>query len=124
MPVWFQWIVGLIGTGGLGKLLWDLTQLLTGRGKRKAESAVMLVNSATEYADKLDKRLDSINARFDEFRREQEKQNRVNDRRWREQDQLLIAHSRWDHQMVNTLRAKGVHVEEPPPLWLAPEGTA
>lgn len=124
MPVWFQWVVGLIGTGGLGKLLWDVTQVFTGRGKRKAESAVMLVNSATEYADKLDKRLDSINARFDEFRHEQEQRNKANDRRWREQDQLLIAHARWDHQVASALRAKGARVEEPPPLWLTPEGTS
>lgn len=123
MPPWFQWLVGLIGTGGIGKLLWDLTHVFTGRGKRKAESAVMLVNSATEYADKLDKRLDSMGERFDEFRREQEKRNRDNDRRWRDQDRILLEHSKWDHKVVSTLRSQGVRIEEPPPLWLAPEGT-
>lgn len=123
MPPWFQWVIGLIGTGGLGKLLWDVITALTQRKKNTAETTVMLVNSATEYADKLDKRLDNINNKFDEFRREQEQRNRDNDRRWREQDRLLIQHARWDHQTVSTLRAKGIPVEEPPPLFLT-EGTA
>lgn len=120
-----QWIVAAIGTGGIGKFLWDGVTAFTQRGKNKTESAVILLNSATGYSSKIEARLDSVNEKFDEFRREQERRNQENDRRWRQQDQLLLAHARWDHHVVAHLKAKGVPVEEPPPLFLpvTPEGT-
>lgn len=117
-----QWIAGILGAGGGGKFIWDIFTARSQNRKNNTESAVTLVNSAAGYADGLVKRIDSINARFDEFRREQERKNDDQERRNRQQDRLLMAHSRWDHQMVTQLRAKGVPVEEPPPLFLT-EGT-
>lgn len=120
-----QWVVAVLGTGGIGKFLWDVVTALTQRKKNSAESAVLLVNSATGYSDKVVARLDSVTAAFDEFRKDQDRRNRENDLRWRQQDQILLEHSRWDHHMVAQLKAKGVKVEEPPPLFLpvASEGT-
>ena len=120
-----QWVVAVLGTGGIGKFLWDVVIALTQRKKNSAESAVLLVNSATGYSDKVVARLDSVTAAFDEFRKDQDRRNRENDLRWRQQDQILLEHSRWDHHMVAQLKAKGVKVEEPPPLFLpvASEGT-
>lgn len=113
-----QWVVAVLGTGGIGKFLWDVVTALTQRKRNSAESAVILLNSATGYSSRLEKRLDEVTDAFDQFRREQESHNRENRLRWRSQDQLLLAHSRWDHHVVTQLKAKGVPVEEPPPLFL------
>lgn len=117
-----QWVAAVLGVGGGGKFIWDIVTARSQVKRNSSESTVMLVNSAAGYADGLVKRIDSINHRFDEFRREQELKNDEQDRRNREQDKLLVAHSRWDHEVANQLRAKGVKVTEPPPLFL-PEGT-
>lgn len=113
-----QWVVAVLGTGGIGKFLWDVVSALTQRKRNQAESAVILLNSATGYSSRLEKRLDEVTESFDKFRREQEDLNRENRLRWRSQDQLLLEHSRWDHQMVTRLKAKGIPVDEPPPLFL------
>lgn len=113
-----QWIAAILGAGGGGKFIWDILTARSQTRKNNTDSTVMLVNSAAGYAETLVKRIDSINQRFDEFRREQELKNDNQERRNRTQDRLLMAHSRWDHQMVTQLRAKGVSVEEPPPLFL------
>lgn len=84
-----------------------------------------LVNSATGYAEGLVKRIDALNDRadkvgdaFDAFRKEQLKRNEQQDIRNRQQDTLLLAHSRWDHQVVSVANANGIPLEPPPPLFL------
>lgn len=83
------------------------------------------MNSATGYAEGLVKRIDALNERsdkvsaaFDAFRKEQLKRNEDQDIRNREQDRLLLAHSRWDHQVVSVANANGIPLEPPPPLFL------
>ena len=122
MPTVMQWIAAVLGVGGGGKFIWEIFTVRSQAKKNSSESTVLLVNSATGYADSVAKQLDSLNHRFDEFRKDQEAKNDEQDRRNREQDRLLFAHSRWDHEVAALLRQKGVQVAEPPPLFL-PEGT-
>lgn len=120
-----QWIAAVLGAGGGGKFIWDIFTARSQNRKNNTDSTVLLVNSAAGYADGLVRRIESINARFDEFRREQEsknqeqaRKNEEQNRRNRAQDLLLLEHSRWDHQVVSTLKTKGITVAEPPPLFL------
>lgn len=116
-----QWVVGVLGAGGFGKLTWDVVTAFSQSRKTKTDNAVTLINSATGYNESLIRRLDTMSDKFDDFRKEQNALNKENDQRWRTQERLLLAHSQWDHQMVLQLRTKGVRVEDPPPLFL-PEG--
>lgn len=116
-----EWVIAFFGAGGMGKFLWDVFNARSLNKKTNSDVTVNLVNSATGYADSLTKRIDSINTRFDDFRRQQEDKDDDRDRRDRLQARLLLEHSRWDHRMATTLREQGFTVEEPPPLFI-PEG--
>lgn len=116
-----QWALAVFGAGGVGKFLWDIFTAPSQRRKIDSERTVNLVNSATGYADGLTKRIDSINDRFDSFRRQQEQKDDARDARDRQQARLLLDHSKWDHRMASALRDVGITVEEPPPLFI-PEG--
>lgn len=113
-----QWAIAVFGAGGIGKFLWDIFTARSQNKKNNADVTVNLVNSATGYADGLAKRIDSINDRFDTFRKEQELKDDERDRRDRLQARLLMDHSRWDHRMATALRQQGITVEEPPPLFI------
>jgi homoserine dehydrogenase len=121
-----QWVIAVIGTGGVGKFAWDLFTARSQNKKNNSDVTVNLVNSATGYADSLTRRIDSINARFDEFRQQVEdkedardERDRERDRRDRRQAQLLLDHSRWDHRVTSALRELGRPVEEAPPLFIS-----
>ena len=122
MPTVMQWVVAVVGAFGGGKFMYDIVMARSQGKKIKTDNAVTLVNSAAAYAEGLVKRIDSVGNRFDEFRREQEIKNAEQDRRNRAQDRLLLQHSQWDHLVVTQLKAKGISVTEPPPLFLT-EGT-
>lgn len=116
-----QWVIAILGTGGIGKFIWDLFTARSQNRKNNSDVTVNLVNSATGYADGLTRRIDSINTRFDDFRKQQEEKDSARDRRDRLQARLLLDHSKWDHRMATALRQQGITVEEPPPLFI-PEG--
>jgi hypothetical protein len=113
-----QWIAAILGVGGGGKFLFDVFTARSQNRKNRTDTAVTLINSAAGYADGLVKRLDDLQERsdkidqkFDDFRRAQEARNR-------QQDILLLEHSRWDHKVVTVANANGIPLEEPPPLFL------
>lgn len=114
-----EWIIAVFGVGGVSKFGWDLFMARSQSRKTKTDNTVTLVNSATGYAASLTERIDSINNRFDEFRRDQEKKDDERDRRDRQQARLLLEHSKWDHRVTNALRALGSPVEEAPPLFIS-----
>lgn len=118
-----QWVVAAFGAGGIGKFVYDVIRARSQGRVENSNATVNLVNSATVYADGLTKRIDSINTRFDDFRKEQQERDDARDRRDRVQAQLLLTHLRWDHRMVTELRAQGITVDEPPPLFIAEGNT-
>lgn len=116
-----EWIAGILGGGAGARYLYDIWTSRSRNRKTDAEGAVLLVNSATGYSEKLVKRIDTISKSFDEFRREQQELNDMRTRRDRLDDQLKLAHSRWDDKMVDVVRKLGGQIEDPPPLY-PPEG--
>ena len=108
-----KWAVAALGTGGVGKFLYDMVSARQGGKKSKAEGAVILVDSASNYAQGLVERLDRVTDEMDEIRRTSEERNR-------RQDAYLRAHSRWDFEVLRLLdqHVPGVAVPEPPPLYL------
>jgi hypothetical protein len=123
LPVVIQYIVALIGVGGTGKFVFDLFSARSQGKKVNTENTVMLVNSATGYADKVVERLDKVTADFEAFRREQEGRNRAQEARNRMDDRLKVVHSQWDNRAASEIRSLGGHIEDPPPLFLS-EGIA
>lgn len=114
-----QWVIAFFGAGGVGKFGWDIFVARSQNRRSNTKNTVELVNSATGYADSLTRRIDSINTRFDEFRKEQEDKEDERDRRDRQQARLLLKHSEWDHRVTNALRQLGRPVEEAPPLFIS-----
>ncbi len=105
-----SWAVAALGTGGIGKFVYDMVTARQGGKKAKAEGAVLLVDSASTYAQGLVGRLDKITDEFDEYRREQQ----ARDRR---QELLFRQHAEWDDEVRRRLRTLGESVEPAPPLW-------
>lgn len=121
-PIVIQWVVALIGAGGAGKFLVDIFTARSKNKKTDTENTVLLVNSATGYADKVVARLDQVIQDFDQFKNEQEQRNREQAARNRADDRLKIVHSQWDSRAASEIRALGGHIEDPPPLFQT-EGT-
>lgn len=103
-------VVAALGTGGLGKFAYDMITARSGGRRSKAEGSVILVDSATKYAQGLVDRLDRLDAEFEAYRRKQDDRNRA-------QDRLFRAHSRWDVTVQNKLEDLGESVPDPPPLY-------
>lgn len=122
LPIVMQWVVAVIGGGGASKFIYDIFSARSQGKKVNAENTVMLVNSATGYADKVVERLDRTIAAFEKFKSEQEERNRQQAARNRMDDRLKIVHSQWDSRAANEIRGLGGHIEDPPPLFQA-EGT-
>lgn len=108
-----SWAVAALGTGGVGKFIYDMVTARQGGKKAKAEGAVILVDSASSYAQGLVERLDRITDEFDEYRREQQARNR-------QQEALFRRHGQWDDEVRRRLSALGEAVEPAPPLWAEP----
>lgn len=123
LPVIIQYLVAIIGVGGTGKFVFDIFSARSQGKKVNTENTVMLVNSATGYADKVVERLDKVTAEFEVFRRDQEERNRQQSARNRLDDRLKIVHSQWDNRAASEIRQLGGHIEDPPPLFQA-EGIA
>ena len=121
IPVVIQWVVALIGVGGVGKFVHDLFGARSQAKKGDTDNAAVLVTSATGYADKLVTRLNEVSDAFDEFRREQEERNRRQEARNRQDDRLKLVHSQWDNMAASEIRSLGGHIGDPPPLF-QPEG--
>jgi hypothetical protein len=105
-----SWAVAILGTGGVAKYVVDMVKSRSGGKKDKAEGAVVLVDSASNYAASVVARLDKVTDEFDAYRRTQDERNR-------RQDILFRAHARWDDQVRRKLAEMNHDVPDPPPLY-------
>jgi len=106
-----SWAVGILSSGAAGKFVYDF---VTGRSKSRkegAQGAAILVGSASDYARQLTEDIRELRAEFNTYRAEQ-------DKRTRDQERLLRAHSRWDEQVQRQLtHLTGEDPGSPPPLF-------
>lgn len=119
-----QWLAGGLGVLGGGKFVWDVLTVRSANHKTRAEGnktsaegAVILVDSASNYAKGLVAELRELRAEFDRYRREQ-------DGRWRRHEALARAHGRWDDAVADRLADLGEAVDPPPPLFDEQDMTA
>jgi hypothetical protein len=109
-------VVGLGGVLGGGKFIYDMFTVRAANKKTNAEGSVILVDSASSYAQTLVSDLLELRTEFNEYRKETDKYRRENDQRNRRQDELHRAHARWDMHVQHQLHLAGVEVPDPPPL--------
>jgi hypothetical protein len=111
VDVFAQWAVALLGVGGGGKFAYDMITARQAGRKGKTEGAVMLVDSASGFAQTLVARLDAVEREFAAYKRQDEIYRR-------QQDRLFRQHSRWDDELVERLEDLGEHISPPPPLYI------
>lgn len=111
-----QWFAAALGVLGGGKFIFEMLTVkssnrkaLAEGSKTAAEGSVILVDSASAYAQTLVNQMKELREDFDNYRDQQ-------DRRNRQQDFLYRVHSRWDLSVQHQLQLLGVEVPEPPPL--------
>lgn len=108
-----SWIVGAGGIGAIGKFAVDWVRGRSDSKKGNVEGAVVLVDTASNYAASVVGRLDRVQAEFDLYRREQ-------DSRFRALDRALRSHADWDDLVRRKLHELQADVPAPPPLFVEP----
>jgi hypothetical protein len=109
-----DWVAALNVGGPIAALL---VGGAIGRRKTKADTHSVVVADAVVVASKANERADNMAIRLDNaFERINALEDRENRR-----DELARQHLRWDWKRVRDLADLGIHVEDPPPLFLYDE---
>ena len=125
-----EWGLILFGTGGWGKVVWDIFTARNAGRKLKVDNAVALISSSVSYANHLTERVEAINNAFDNFRKQQETRHVLQEQRNhdqtlrdRNQDRLFRVHARWDDAVATKLAQLGSPVDPAPPLYVDEQET-
>ncbi|MEU6580679.1 hypothetical protein [Nocardia sp. NPDC046763] len=118
----FAEIASGIGGTGVGGLIIGAF----GHRKAKADAAAVLTATAMSLVEPLKeeigdltKQLGTVRGELGTVRAELSAHKGATERREAARQQALSAHTEWDTQMADRLRAAGVDVPEPPPLDVA-----
>ncbi|WIY05470.1 hypothetical protein QRX60_17065 [Amycolatopsis mongoliensis] len=101
------WVGIVLGSGGVGKAVYDLIKSRADARKVGADAAKTLVETAAESNKDLGEDLKEVRTELREVRATQ-----------RRHDDVLRVHHRWDEQVVDQLRQLGGSIADPPPLYL------
>lgn len=101
---WVQLISPGLGFAGI------IAGGIIAKRKPKVEAHAIVVTDATTFGTTMLQRAEKAEARIDAL---EERENR--------RDELARQHLRWDWRQVRSLADLGIHVEDPPPLFLYDE---